>query len=202
MPNTPVSASKPGKNCSSSSCAGRTLEGVDYPNRTPISEGLTRPSCLPVDGVAAASSHAELVQLQRSGDGRGAARDDDLAPVFVSLGRIPGETTILDFRRLLEKHELAAGILGLVDGYLDDRGLSLRQASIVDAPLIHARSSTKNKEGKRAPEMHQTKKGNQYYFGANAHIGVDDESVLVRSVVVTATNVADIAQVDKLLHVA
>jgi IS5 family transposase len=102
----------------------------------------------------------------------------------------------------LEKHELAAGILGLIDGYLDDRGLSLRQASIVDAPLIHARSSTKNKEGKRAPEMHQTKKGNQYYFGANAHIGVDDESVLVRSVVVTATNVADIAQVDKLLHVA
>ena len=95
----------------------------------------------------------------------------------LSLERIPDETTILNFRRL-----------------------SLRQGTIVDATLIHAPSSTKNKDGKRDPEMHQTKKGNQYYFGAKAHIGVDDESGLVHSVVVTAANVADITQVDKLLH--
>ncbi|HFF4354354.1 TPA: IS5-like element ISPa26 family transposase, partial [Acinetobacter baumannii] len=76
----------------------------------------------------------------------------------------------------------------------------LRQGTIVDATLIHAPSSTKNKDGKRDPEMHQTKKGNQYYFGAKAHIGVDDESGLVHSVVVTAANVADVTQVDKLLH--
>jgi transposase, IS5 family len=107
---------------------------------------------------------------------------------------------LLNFRRLLEKHELAAGILGVINGYLGDRGLSLRQGTIVDATLIHAPSSTKNKDGKRDPEMHQTKKGNQYYFGAKAHIGVDDESGLVHSVVVTAANVADITQVDKLLH--
>ncbi|KAF1307427.1 IS5 family transposase [Pseudomonas putida] len=116
------------------------------------------------------------------------------------LERIPDETTILNFLRLLEKHELAAGILAVINGYLGDQGLSLRQGTIVDATLINAPSSTKNKDGKRDPEMHQTKKGNQYYFGMKAHIGVDDESGLVHSVVGTAANVADITQVDKLLH--
>ncbi|KTB70098.1 MULTISPECIES: IS5 family transposase [Pseudomonas] len=103
----------------------------------------------------------------------------------LSLERIPDETTILNFRRLLEKHELATGILGVINGYLGDRGLSLRQGTIVDATLIHAPSSTKNKDGK---------------FGAKAHIGADDESGLVHSVVVTAANVADVTQVAKLLH--
>ncbi|KDZ72411.1 transposase DDE domain protein [Escherichia coli 3-073-06_S4_C2] len=73
-----------------------------------------------------------------------------------------------------------------------DRGLSLRLGTIVDATLIHAPSSTKNQDGKRDPEMHQTKKGNQYYFGMKAHIGVDDESGLVHSVVGTAATVADV----------
>ena len=118
----------------------------------------------------------------------------------LSLERIPDETTILNFRRLLEKHELAAGILAVINGYLGDRGLSLRQGTIVDATLINAPSSTKNKDKKRDPEMHQTKKGNQYYFGMKAHIGVDVDSGLVHSVVGTAANVADITQVDKLLH--
>ncbi len=118
----------------------------------------------------------------------------------LNLERIPDETTILNFRRLLEKHELAAGILAVINGYLGDRGLSLRQGTIVDATLIHAPSSTKNKDGKRDPQMHQTKKGNQYYFGMKAHIGADAESGLVHSVVGTAANVADVTQVDKLLH--
>ena len=118
----------------------------------------------------------------------------------LNLERIPDETTILNFRRLLEKNDLAAGILGVINGYLGDRGLSLRQGTIVDATLIYAPSSTKKKEGKRDPEMHQTKKGNQYYFGAKAHIGVDVESGLVHHVHVTAANVADVTQVDKLLH--
>lgn len=118
----------------------------------------------------------------------------------LSLEHIPDETTILNFRRLLEKHELASGILAVINGYLGDRGLSLRQGTIVDATLINAPSSTKNKDGKRDPEMHQAKKGNQYYFGMKAHIGVDDESGLVHSVVGTAANVADVTQVDKLLH--
>ncbi|MEE4460592.1 IS5 family transposase [Azotobacter chroococcum] len=121
---------------------------------------------------------------------------------FAGLGleRIPDETTILNFRRLLEKHALAAGMLEVINGYLGKRGLSLRQGTIVDATLIHAPSSTKNKDGKRDPEMHSTKKGNQYYFGMKAHIGVDAESGLVHHVVGTAANVADVTQVDKVLH--
>ncbi len=91
---------------------------------------------------------------------------------------------------MLEKHELAAGILAVINGYLGDRGLSLRQGTIVDATLIHAPSSTKNQDGKRDPEMHQTKKGNQYYFGMKAHIGADAESGLVHSVAGTPANVA------------
>ncbi|ERV40804.1 hypothetical protein V555_05727 [Pseudomonas aeruginosa BWH054] len=86
---------------------------------------------------------------------------------------IPEDTTVMNFRHLLEKHQLAVGILEVINGYLQDKGLSLRQGTIVDATIIHAPSSTKNKEGKRAPEMHQTKKGNQYYFGMKAHIGAD-----------------------------
>jgi IS5 family transposase len=121
---------------------------------------------------------------------------------FAGLGleRLPDETTILNFRRLLEKHALAAGMLEVINGYLGERGLSLRQGTIVDATLIHAPSSTKNKDGKRDPEMHSTKKGNQYYFGMKAHIGVDAESGLVHHVVGTAANVADVTQVDKVLH--
>ncbi|SNY54105.1 Transposase and inactivated derivatives, IS5 family, partial [Pseudomonas sp. LAMO17WK12:I10] len=76
----------------------------------------------------------------------------------------------------------------------------LRQGTVVDATIIHAPSSTKNKDGKRDPEMHQTKKGNQYYFGMKSHIGVDAESGLVHSLVGTAANVADVTQVDQLLH--
>jgi IS5 family transposase len=116
------------------------------------------------------------------------------------LDRIPDEATILNFRRLLEKHELTGGILQVINGYLGDPGLMLRQGTVVDATIIHAPSSTKNKDGKRDPEMHQTKKGNQDFFGMNAHIGVDAESGLVHSLVGTAANVADVTQVDQLLH--
>ena len=132
----------------------------------------------------------------------GALYETTILRQFASLGleRIPDETTILNFRRLPEKHELAAGILAVINGYLGDRGLSLRQGTIVDATLIHAPNSTKNKDGKRDPEMHQPRKGNQYYFGMKAHIGADSESRLVHSVVGTAANVANVTQVDKLLH--
>ena len=88
----------------------------------------------------------------------------------------------------------------VINGYLGDRGLLLRQGTVVDATIIHAPSSTKNEDGKRDPEMHQTKKGNQYFFGMKSHIGVDAESGLVHSVVGTAANVAEVTQVDQLLH--
>ncbi|WP_324746126.1 IS5 family transposase [Pseudomonas veronii] len=120
--------------------------------------------------------------------------------VGLHLDRIPDETTILNFRRLLEKHELAGGILQVINGYLGDRGLMLRQGMVVDAMIIHEPSSTKNKDGKRDPERHQTKKGNQHFFGTKAQIGIDVESGLVHSLVGTAANVADVTQVYQLLH--
>ncbi len=95
---------------------------------------------------------------------------------------------------MLERHEPAAEILVVINGCLGDRGLSLSQGTIVDATLIHAPGSTRKKDGKRDPEMHQTKKGNQDYFGVKTHIGVDNESGLVHSVVGTATNLADVTK--------
>jgi IS5 family transposase len=113
---------------------------------------------------------------------------------------IPDETTILNFRRLLEENELAAEILTRVNRYLSRKGLLLRQGSIVDATIIAAPSSTKNAEGERDPEMHQTKKGNQWHFGMKAHIGADAESGLVHTVVTTPANEADVEVVEELLH--
>ena len=116
------------------------------------------------------------------------------------LADIPDETTILNFRRLLERHGLARKILAKVNAHLSRQGLSLRGGTIVDATIIAAPSSTKNQDGERDPEMCQTKKGNQWHFGMKAHIGVDDESGLVHHVECTAANVADVTQMHKLLH--
>jgi transposase, IS5 family len=114
--------------------------------------------------------------------------------------RIPDETTILSFRHLLEKHELGEQIFEIVKTHLSARGMTMRQGTIVDATLIAAPSSTKNKEGKRDPEMHQTKKGNQWYYGMKIHIGVDKDSGLIHSVATTAANVHDLTPVAELLH--
>ena len=116
------------------------------------------------------------------------------------LDDIPDETTILNFRRLLETHELAPQLLERVNAHLARKGQSLRAGTIVDATIIAAPSSTKNKDGQRDPQMQQTKKGNQWHFGMKAHIGVDEESGLVHHVECTAANVADVTQVHKLLH--
>src|SRR5580765_541892 len=119
----------------------------------------------------------------------------------LSLGEpIPDETTILNFRHLLEEHDLAEDILKQVNAHLARKGLLLKRGSIVDATIIAAPSSTKNAEGKRDPEMHQTKKGAQWHFGMKAHIGVDADSGLVHTVTTTPANEADVEQVDQLLH--
>ena len=114
--------------------------------------------------------------------------------------RIPDETTILTFRHLLEKHELGEQIFDTVKAHLSERGMTMRQGTIVDATLIAAPSSTKNKVGERDPEIHQTKKGNQWYFGMKVHAGVDKDSGLIHSVVVTAANVHDLTSAAELLH--
>ena len=122
---------------------------------------------------------------------------------FAQLGgldNVPDETTILNFRRLLETHGLAARMLEAVNAHLARKGQSLRSGTIVDATLIAAPSSTKNADHARDPEMHQTKKGNQWYFGMKAHIGVDEFSGLVHHIHCTAPNVADVTVTHTLLH--
>jgi transposase, IS5 family len=114
--------------------------------------------------------------------------------------RLPDETTILRFRHLLQTHNLAVALMATINQRLADKGLILKTGSVIDATLIAAPTSTKNKDGQRDPEMHQTKKGNQYYFGMKAHIGVDVDSGLVHSVVGTAANAHDITQAHALLH--
>ena len=122
---------------------------------------------------------------------------------FVGLrlsGPLPDETTILKFRHLLERHGLGEALLGEINEHLASRGLRLREGTIVDASLIEAPSSTKNKAGRRDPEMRQTKKGNQWYFGMKAHIGVDARSGVVHSLCTTAANVSDVTAAHRLLH--
>ena len=112
----------------------------------------------------------------------------------------PDATTLLKFRRLLETHQLTASIFNAINAHLAEKGLLLREGTIVDATLIAASPSTKNTEGKRDTEMHQTRKGKQWYFGMKAHIGVDAQSGLVHTVVGTAANVSDVTQAQALLH--
>jgi IS5 family transposase len=114
--------------------------------------------------------------------------------------RLPDESTILRFRHLLEHNRLAAQILAVVNELLHAKGLLLKAGTVVDATLIAAPSSTKNASGERDPEMHQSKKGNQWFFGMKAHIGVDAESGLVHTVRGTSGNVNDVVQANALLH--
>ena len=113
---------------------------------------------------------------------------------------LPDESTILRFRHLLEAHKLAGPMLATVNDVLRDKGLMLRIGTVVDATLMSAPSSTKNDSGQRDPEMRQTKKGNQWYFGMKAHIGVDAQSGLVHTVKGTAANVNDVVKANGLLH--
>jgi IS5 family transposase len=117
-----------------------------------------------------------------------------------SVERIPDRVSILRFRHLLEEHQLAPQMLAVVNATLADKGLMLKQGTVVDATLIAAPSSTKNQGGERDPEMHQTKKGNQWHFGMKCHIGVDADSGLVHTVVGTAANVNDVTQASALVH--
>ena len=120
----------------------------------------------------------------------------------VDLGRAaaPDETTVLRFRHLLEEHDLCGQMLDAVNLYLDRQGIRIGAGTIVDATIIHAPSSTKNSSGERDPEMHQTRKGRQWYFGAKAHIGVDAREGHVHSVCTSAASVLDVHMLADLLH--
>ncbi|HHJ20195.1 MAG TPA: IS5 family transposase [Gammaproteobacteria bacterium] len=122
--------------------------------------------------------------------------------VGIDLGRepAPDETTVCKFRHLLEEHNLGDSLFALINEYLQENGLKVSTGTIVDATIINAPSSTKNKDKARDPDMHQTKKGNQWYFGMKAHIGVDSKTKLIHSVVATAANVHDSQVLGDLLH--
>ena len=122
--------------------------------------------------------------------------------VGIDLGRepVPDETTICKFRHLMEKHNLGDQLFHLVNEYLKENGLQVARGTIVDASIINAPSSTKNSKKERDPEMHQTKKGNQWFFGMKAHIGVDSKTKLIHSVAATAANVHDSVVIGDLLH--
>jgi IS5 family transposase len=122
------------------------------------------------------------------------------ARIDLTADGVPDATTLLKFRRLLETNDLCKGIFKAINEDLTTRGLMMRAGTLVDATLLAAPPSTKNKARKRDPEMHQTRKGNQWYFGLKAHIGADRDSKLVHTVVVTAANVADVTQTAELLH--
>ena len=122
--------------------------------------------------------------------------------VGIDLGRepVPDETTVCKFRHLLEEHALGGEMLETVNLHLQSKGVRITTGTIVDATIIHAPSSTKNREQQRDPEMHQTKKGNQWYFGMKAHVGVDSKTKIIHTVVATAANVADAKVLPELLH--
>jgi IS5 family transposase len=122
--------------------------------------------------------------------------------VGIDLGQepVPDETTACKFRHLLEEHQLGEQILGTVNLHLQAQGVRITTGTIVDATILHAPSSTKNREQQRDPDMHQTKKGNQWYFGMKAHVGVDSKSKIIHTAVATAANVADSTVLPDLLH--
>ena len=122
------------------------------------------------------------------------------AGIDLEIDAVPDETTILNFRHLLEKHDLTEEVFDKTQQYLVDKGLLLREGTIVDATIIHAPSSTKNQAGTRDREMHQTKKGNQWHFGMKAHVGTDTRRGLVHRIIVTGANVHDSQVMDDLLH--
>ena len=122
--------------------------------------------------------------------------------VGIDLGRepVPDETTIMRFRHLLESHQLGQQLFETVNDVLRDKGLLLQKGTIVDATIINAPSSTKNASGERDPEMYQTKKGEQWYFGMKLHIGVDADSSVIHSLDVTSADVYDGNCIANLLH--
>jgi IS5 family transposase len=129
--------------------------------------------------------------------------DTPLCREFAQLeefARLPDESTILRFRHRLERYKLAEQILATVNDLLIERGLLLKAGTVVDATLIAAPPSTKNKDKTRDPDMHSSKKGNQWYFGMKAHIGADADSGLVHTVRCTSGHVSDIAEANTLLH--
>ena len=124
----------------------------------------------------------------------------EFAGVDLGSAPAPDETTVLNFRHMLEKHALCGQMLDTVNHSLESKGIKITTGTIVDATIIHAPSSTKNEKKQRDPKMHQTRKGNQWFFGMKAHIGVDSKEGIVHSLCSTAASVSDVHMLPDLLH--
>jgi len=159
---------------------------------------------LGLDPDKAKSFHDETLPKESDEGTEDALYDSQAIRGFVGIDltheAAPDATTLLKFRRLLEAHKLTEHIFAAINVHLANKGLLLREGTVVDATIIAAPFSTKNQTGARDPEMHQTRKGKQWYFGMKAHIGVDAQSGLVHTVVTTAANVSDVTQAHALLH--
>ena len=200
---TPRSCSWSGWTASSPGGGWRSASGRFIPSRA-RDAGPTRWR------YAASPLCPTVLQSQRTGHGgppfsRGQALLYEAESVrrFVGLSlseALPDETTILNFRHLLERHKLGKALFDEINAHLESGGLRLREGSIVDASINEAPSSTKNRTRERDPEMHQTKKGNQWHFGMKAHIGVDSETGVVHSLSTTAANAHDVTEAHNLLH--
>lgn len=178
------------------------MAGVFGADSTACADQGDRPQAVSNRGDAAHPLVAAMVRAVGRGDGRGAVRRAVVSSIRGSGWHEPaaGPVSILRFRHLLERHKLAEQFLQTVNEQLSAKGYLLKEGTAVDATLISAPSSTKNQSGERDPEMHQTKKGNQWHFGMKAHIGVDADSGLVHTVVGTAANVNDVTQAHALVH--
>ena len=120
--------------------------------------------------------------------------------IDLGLEAAPDETTVCKFRHLLERNQLGPTLLQAVNTYLREHGIKIANGTIVDATIISAPSSTKNQDGERDPEMHQTAKGRQWYFGMKAHLGVDSKTKLIHTILASAANVSDVEALPYLLH--
>ena len=132
--------------------------------------------------------------------GRGDHHSHRINLALFILSKVPDETTILNFRHLLERHGLPQVLFERIKEHLSEEGLILKEGTIVDASIIEAPSSTKNRKRERDPEMKQTRKGNQWHFGMKLHVGVDDQSGLVHSLATTSANRHDLTASEQLLH--
>ena len=167
-----------------------------------LSQGGPGPSALRVVVDAADTLCAAVLQSERPGM-EDLLYEAESVRRFVGLrlsGPLPDETTILNFRHLLEERHLGQGLMEEINRHLASQGLRLREGTIVDASIIEAPSSTKNGAGERDPQMRQTKKGNEWHFGMKVHIGVDSETGVVHSMSTTSANVHDVTEAHRLLH--
>ena len=178
------------------------MVGARGGHRAALPECGQRQASVPAGRDASGARHAVGMEPERPGHGELPVRDAHSARRFAGLGieALPDETTILNFRRRLERADLGEPLFDRINAVLAERGTRLSTGTLVDASFVEAPSSTKNRKGERDPEMRQGRKGKTWHFGMKAHIGVDAESGLVHSLSTTPANESDVVHAHEVLH--